>query len=94
MSKYRRLRYRLGSANKAKVAVANRLARSVYKVLGGRPYKELGYARGAGRSRRDERRVKNLFSQLRNMGFTVQKNVSEVIVSETIKVTSLGEILT
>ena len=91
MSKYRRFRYRLGSANKAKVAIANRLARAVYKILGGETFKDLGYARGA---ERDERKIKSLLSQLRNMGLTVHKNTSEVIVSEEITVTSSGVILT
>jgi hypothetical protein len=45
-SKYRKLKARLGSPNKAKVAVANRLARAIYKVLGGENYKDLGYMRG------------------------------------------------
>lgn len=90
MSKYRRLRYRLGSANKAKVAIANRIARVVYKVLGGSSYKDLGYARGA---ERDERKIKNLLSQLRNMGLSVRKNDLEIIVSEQKTVTPSGEII-
>ncbi len=34
-SKYNKLKFRLGSANKAKVAIANRLARVIFKVLAG-----------------------------------------------------------
>jgi len=45
-AKYNKLRYRLGSANKAKVAIANRIARSIYKILAGDKYKEIGYMRG------------------------------------------------
>jgi hypothetical protein len=41
-NKYNRLKFKLGSANKAKVAIANRLARSIYKILGGENYRELG----------------------------------------------------
>ena len=90
MSKYRRLRYRLGSANKAKVAIANRLARSIYKVLGGAIYKDLGYYRGM---KTDERKIKNLLAQLSNMGLSVRREIEEVIVSEKTKVTTGGEVL-
>ena len=89
-SKYQRLRYRLGSANKAKVAIANRLARSVYKVLGGANFRDLGYARGA---EKNERKVKNLMGQLRNMGLSVRRESLEVIVSEKSLVTEGGNIL-
>ncbi len=89
-SKYNRLRFRLGSANKAKVAIANRVARAVYKVLGGKEYKDIGYARGM---ERDEKRVKNLLSQLKNMGLKVHHELHEVIVSEKIKVNTAGEVL-
>ena len=91
MSKYQRLRYRLGSANKAKVAIANRLARVVFKVLGGEIYKDLGYRRGI---ERNERRVKNLCSQLKNMGLDVRYETKEVIVSESLQVTEAGKLLT
>ena len=45
-SKYRKLNARLGSVNKAKVAIANRIARAVHKVLGGQTYWDIGYVRG------------------------------------------------
>ena len=86
-SKYNRLRFKLGSANKAKVAIANRMARSVYKVLGGENYKELGYARG---NPRNERRVKQVIAQLKNMGMSVRYESEEVVVKETHKIYSNG----
>ena len=45
LSKYNKLTFKLGSGNKAKVAIANRIARSVYKVLAGDKYKELTHNR-------------------------------------------------
>ena len=89
-SKYNRLRFRLGSMGKAKVAIANRVARVVYKVLGGKEYKDLGYARGA---ERNEKKIKHLLSQLKNMGLKVHHESHEIIVSEKMKVSSAGEIL-
>ena len=62
-SKYRALRFRLGYANKAKVAIANRLARTVFKILAGDEYKELGYHRG---QKKNEKKIENLLSQLKN----------------------------
>ena len=44
-NKYNKLKFKLGSANKAKVAIANRLARTIFKVLGGASFKDLGYCR-------------------------------------------------
>ncbi len=44
-AKYNKLVFRLGCKNKAKVAIANRLARAIYKILAGDKYKELGYMR-------------------------------------------------
>ena len=55
-SKYNKLSFRLGSKNKAKVAIANKIARVVYKVLAGDQYKDLGYMRGDPR----EERIKKL----------------------------------
>jgi len=45
-AKYNQWKFKLGSANKAKVAVANRIARAIYKIIAGDKYKELGYLRG------------------------------------------------
>jgi hypothetical protein len=77
-SKYNKLKFKLGSANKAKVAIANRLARSIYKVLAGDAYKELGYLRGDPK----EDQVKQLVQKLRSLGVQVFHHKHQTIVSK------------
>ena len=85
-SKYNRLTFRLGSRNKAKVAIANRLSRSIYKILGGESYKELGYTR----ANSEQAKAKNLLNQLKNLGMKIRYVGEEVIVSESMLVNSSG----
>jgi hypothetical protein len=68
---------RTGSANKAKVAIANRLARAIYMVLGGERYRELGYMRGDPH----EQKVKKLVNQLRALGVDIKHVEHQLIVS-------------
>ena len=77
-AKYNKLVFRLGSAQKAKVAIANRLARTIYKVLAGDKYKELGYMRGDPH----EIKVKQLVGQLRALGVNIFHHNHQMIVSE------------
>lgn len=81
----------MGSANKAKVAIANRLARVIYKVLGGKSYKDLGYIRGNS----NEGKINQLLLQLRNMGVNIKHVNHEIICSvKKIKVNrDTGEII-
>lgn len=81
-AKYNKLVYRLGSANKAKVAIANRLARTIYKVLGGKPFKDIGYMRGDPH----EQQVRRLVAQLKNLGVDIQHVNHQLIVSSVRKV--------
>ncbi len=67
-----------GSANKAKVAIANRLARSIYKILGGQQYRELGYMRGDPH----EIKIKRLVNQLRALGVDIKHINHQMIVSD------------
>jgi transposase len=76
-SKYNKLKFRLGSANKAKVAIANRLARAIFKILGGENYKDLGYMRG----NPDEEKIKGLVMQLKNLGVNIKHLNHELIFS-------------
>lgn len=76
-SKYNKLKFKLGSANKAKIAIANRLARVIFKVLGGASFKDLGYLRG----NPDEEKIKKLVMQLKNMGVNIRHSDHELIVS-------------
>ena len=82
-AKYNKLVYRLGSANKAKVAIANRLARAIYKVLGGSPFKDIGYMRGDPH----EHQVQRLVAQLKRLGVDIKHQNHQLIVDSTRKVT-------
>ena len=90
-SKYNKLKFKLGSANKAKVAIANRLARSIYKILCGDRYKEIGYMRGDPH----EVKVRMLVNQLRAMGVNIFHHNHQMIVSEKrVVVEKTGIVLT
>jgi hypothetical protein len=89
-SKYRKLKSRLASANKAKVAIANRLARAIFKVLGGAPYKDLGYMRGDPL----EKQVENLVRKLRSLGVDIKHENHQMILStRKVKVDDTGIVL-
>jgi hypothetical protein len=77
-AKYNKLVPRLGSANKAKVAIANRLARAIYKILGGDQYREIGYMRADPH----EQKVKKLVHQLRALGVDIKHVNHQMIVSD------------
>ena len=73
------------------MAIANRLARTVYKILGGDSYKDLGYYRG---HMPNEKKIANLCAQLKNMGLDVSYQKKEILVSKTTKVVAeTGECL-
>jgi transposase len=76
-AKYNKLVFRLGSANKAKVAIANRLARAIYLILGGDRYRELGYMRGDPH----EQKIQKLVGQLRALGVDIKHVNHQMIVS-------------
>ena len=71
------MKFRLGSANKAKVAIANRIARVVYKILLGNQYKEIGYARAMD----DKREIDRLISRLQILGVEIRRETNEKIVA-------------
>lgn len=77
-AKYNKLRYRLGSANKAKVAIANRIARTIYKILAGDRYKEIGYMRGDPH----EQKIRSLVAQLKAMGVHIMHHNHQMIISQ------------
>ncbi len=90
-AKYRKLQSRLGSANKAKVAIANRLARSIYKVLGGATFKDIGYMRGDPL----EKQVETLVRKLKKLGVDIKHENHQMIVStRKVTVDSTGIVLT
>lgn len=77
-AKYQRLRYRLGSANKAKVAIANKLARAIYHILKDpkAQFKDLGYLR----VENQDTRIKRLLNKLRAEGVEVSYHTHEKIM--------------
>ena len=77
-------------ANKAKVAVANRLARAIFKVLGGASYKDLGYMRGDP----VEKQIQGLVKKLKILGVDVRHESHQMIVStRKVKVDQTGIVL-
>ena len=64
------------------MAIANRLARSIYLILGGDRYRELGYMRGDPH----EQKVKKLVHQLRALGVDI-KHVEHQMIVSTRKIT-------
>lgn len=86
-AKYNKLKYRLGSANKAKVAIANRIARAIYKIIAGDRYREIGYGKAADH----EIKIKTLVNQLRAMGVDIRHEGHQKIVSsKKIKIDDTG----
>jgi hypothetical protein len=76
-AKYNKLKFKLGSANKAKVAIANRIARVIYKVLGGDRFRDIGY----GRAKEHEDKIQILINQLKALGVNIRYEGHEKIVS-------------
>lgn len=86
-AKYNKLKYKLGSANKAKVAIANRMARATYKIIAGDKFKELGY----GRAKEHEDKIEILINQLKALGVNIRHEGHEKIVSvRKLKIDSTG----
>lgn len=83
-AKYNKLVFKLGSANKAKVAIANRIARAIYMILGGDKFREIGYARG----NPHEQKVKHLVAQLKALGVNI-KHVNHQISTRAERAPSL-----
>jgi hypothetical protein len=72
------------------VAIANRLARAIYKVLGGNAYKDLGYMRGDPIEQQIERYVR----KLKSLGVNIRHEGHQMIVStRKVKVDQTGIVL-
>ena len=86
-AKYNKLKFKLGSANKAKVAIANRMARAIYKILGGAEFKDIGYRRAS----ENEDKIKILVNQLKALGVNIRHEGHEKIVSvKKLKIDTTG----
>jgi hypothetical protein len=80
----------LGSANKAKVAIANRIARAVHKVLGGQTYKDIGYMRGDP----VEKQIEIYIKKLKSLGVNIRhENHQTIVSSRKVKVDDTGIVL-
>ena len=72
------------------MAIANRLARAIYKVLGGENYRDLGYARAVDH----ESKIKSLVNQLKALGVHIRHEGHEKILSiKKLKVDNTGVVL-
>lgn len=60
------------------MAIANRIARAIYKILCGEKYKELGYMRGDPH----EQKIKKHVAALKALGANVFHHNHQMIVSE------------
>lgn len=77
-------------ANKAKVAIANRLARAIFKVLGGESYKDLGYMRGDP----VEKQIEQIVRKLKSLGVDIRHENNQMITSRRkVAVDSTGIVL-
>ena len=59
------------------MAIANRLARVLYKILSGDSFKELGLARAS----KNEIKIRNLLLQLKSLGVNIEHKNHELIYS-------------
>ena len=65
------------------MAIANRLARAIYKILGGSEFKDIGYQRGDPH----EHQVRRLVAQLKNLGVDIKHESHQMIINSVRKVT-------
>jgi len=72
------------------VAIANRLARAIFKVLGGASYKDLGYMRGDP----VEKQIESLVRKLKSLGVDIRHENHQMITSiRKVKVDNTGIVL-
>lgn len=71
------------------MAIANRIARSLYHILGGNKYRELSYSRAV-QNQMTERKIKNLLAQLKLLGVSCRLEKQELIATNTTKVNTDG----
>jgi hypothetical protein len=72
------------------VAIANRLARVIYKVLGGAIYRDLGYMRGDP----VEKQVEGLVRKLRSLGVDIKhENHQMIVATRKVSVDQTGIVL-
>lgn len=60
------------------MAIANRMARAIYKILSGDKFKDIGYKRGDPH----EQKIKNLIGQLKSLGVNILHHNHQLIVSQ------------
>jgi hypothetical protein len=71
-----------GSRNKAKIAIANCMARAIYCILAGEDiyYRELG----SQRVHNEEKQIKNLINRLKSLGVQVNHHTEEKIEAKVL----------
>lgn len=63
------------------MAIANRIARGIYKILAGDKYKEIGYMRGDPH----EQKVRSLVAQLKALGVHIMHHNHQMIIAQNKK---------
>lgn len=72
------------------MAIANRMARTIFFILGGRSYKDIGYMRGDPR----EAQIDKLVRKLKALGVDIQHHNHQMITSvQKVSVENSGIIL-
>lgn len=83
-AKFNSLTFRLGSANKAKVAIANRIARCVFHIIKNKArFKDLGPLRADSK----DQQIKRALSKLKSLGVTVQFHHHQKIIEAKREIT-------
>jgi len=83
-AKYNRLIFKLGSKNKAKVAIANRMARAIYHIIKDKVrFKDIG----AVRADTTDHQIRRAINKLKSLGVDVQFHYHQKIVEATKPVT-------
>jgi len=75
-AKHNSLRFKLGSYNKATVAIANRLARTIYHIIKEEQlhFQDIGSERGDPKNRQ----AKRLITKLRKLGYDVTLTQTQI----------------
>jgi hypothetical protein len=72
------------------VAIANRIARTIYKVLGGENFKDIGYMRGDP----VEKQIEVLVRKLKALGVDIKhENHQLIVATRKVKVDDTGIVL-
>ena len=81
-AKYKKLTIQTGSRNKAKVAIANKIARVIYKMITDSTCDKF-IDPGPVKAVNPQKKIKNLIQQLQRLGVDVEHHTKEKIVTKS-----------